>query len=332
MHAPGIRAGLSDSLFLAGISDREREPARVTVSVLGGVGLGLLASTCLMILVMIGYAVMIGEAGLGFEGMADAGKALTDDRLSSPVLAVMRLIIATAVDGGFLVVFVAFAAALAGQSLHAYLTAAFHIRWRLLGVSMLLSAAAMAPVVLADRLIGSGGAVPPVLGVSPLILDRVGYVAASLLLIPAAAAEELFFRGWLLRQSAAFLRNPVGLILLNAVLFSALHFDFNPDAFLTRALMGGAFAYMTLRLGGVEFSTGVHAVNNIMVLLFIQPLNLAQAAPSQMSAWSLLEDAALVVGYVLITELVARHGGLRRLAGVRDEEVSHPADVSAHYS
>ena len=34
--------------------------------------------------------------------------------------------------------------------------------------------------------------------------------------------------------------------------------------------MGAGFAYMTLRLGGIEFSTGVHAANNLLIVLFIQ--------------------------------------------------------------
>ena len=40
-----------------------------------------------------------------------------------------------------------------------------------------------------------------------------------MLLIPAAAAEEIVFRGWLLRESAAVARNPVFLMVVNGVLF-----------------------------------------------------------------------------------------------------------------
>ena len=100
-------------------------------------------------------------------------------------------------------------------------------------------------------------------------------------------------------------------------------------AFLTRALMGAGFAYMTLRLGGVEFSTGAHAVNNMMIVLFVQPLAVGAVGGGDMSALSLAEDAALVGGYVLITELVARLPILRRLAGVAVGEVSGPAALAA---
>jgi hypothetical protein len=113
------------------------------------------------------------------------------------------------------------------------------------------------------------------------------------------------------------------LVVLTAILFAAAHFDFNPDAFLTRALMGAGFAYMTLRLGGIEFSTGVHAANNMLIVLFLEPLNL-QAEHPALSAFSLLEDITLLVGYFLITEAVVHIPRLRRWAGVRGEELSPP--------
>lgn len=332
MIATGVWAGLAESAFIGGVGEHERDPARMTVTVIGGFVLGAVAATCGMILVMVAYALFLGEGARGLEGLGDAGAALSDPRLASPVLTVMRLITAAAVDGVFLVVFVAFAAALARQPLHVYITAAAQVRWRLLAAGLLLSAAAMAPVVLADRLLAGGPAALPVLSVSTGLGDRVAYVASSLLLLPAAAAEELFFRGWLLRQASAFLRRPAILIAATALTFSALHFDFNPDAFLTRALMGAGFAYMTLRLGGIEFSTGAHAVNNIMIVLFVQPLAFDAAATSDMSALSLAEDAALIGGYVLITELVARLPALRRLAGVRLDEISGAAATAAQPS
>ena len=113
------------------------------------------------------------------------------------------------------------------------------------------------------------------------------------------------------------------MMLATALAFSALHFDFNPDSFLTRALMGVGFAYMTLRLGGIEFSTAVHATNNILIILFVAPLSLQ--LPEQgtgITAESLIVDLAMIVGYLAITELVARSPRLRRWAGVRSSELS----------
>ena len=75
----------------------------------------------------------------------------------APGLSVLRLVLATAVDGVFLVVFVAFAAVVVHRPLQTYITAAPRVRWRLLGVGMALAAAAMAPVVLAEHLLVAGG-------------------------------------------------------------------------------------------------------------------------------------------------------------------------------
>jgi membrane protease YdiL (CAAX protease family) len=332
MSAPGVWAGLTDSAFLAGIDDRERDGPRVAMTLVGGVVLGLVASVCCLLLVMIAYAILIGEGTRGAAVLGEVARAVADPQVVAPGLSVLRLVLATAVDGVFLVVFVAFAAAMVHRPLHTYITAAPRVRWRLLAVAMALSAAAMAPVVLAEHLLVAGGAAPPVIGVSPLAGDRIAYALSALLLLPAAAAEELFFRGWLLRQTGAFLRRPATLIAVTALTFSALHLDFNPDAFLTRALMGAGLAYMTLRLGGIEFSAGVHAVNNMLIVLFLQPLSLQQTEESTFSAFSVVEDLALIGGYVLITEAVARFEPLRRLAGVRIEEVSRPQDFTAHFS
>jgi hypothetical protein len=80
---------------------------------------------------------------------------------------------------------------------------------------------------------------------------------------------------------------------------------------------------MTLRLGGVEFSTGAHAANNILIVLFAEPLTLKTLAqPSKLTIGSAAEDLALIAGYIIITEAVARWTPLRRLAGLRVDELS----------
>ena len=332
MSAQGVWAGLGDSVFLAGVEDRERDPARLVTSLLGGGALGFIAAICGMLLVMVTYAILIGDGPRGMEGLSDAARLVSNPLTITPGLTVLRLVVATAVDGVFLLVFVAAAAAIVRQPLGVYVAAAGRIRWGLLGVGVALSAAAMAPVVVAERVLNAGGAELPFLSISPVAGDRIVYCLSALLLIPAAAAEELFFRGWLLRQTGAFLRRPIPLVVGTALTFSALHLDFNPDAFLTRALMGAGFAYMTLRLGGIEFAAGAHAVNNMMIVLFLQPLSLQQTPTPQFSAFSLVEDVALIGGYVLITELVARLPTLRRWAGVKAEDISPSRDVTAHFS
>ncbi len=332
MSAQGIWAGLGDSVFLAGVEDRERDPARLVTGLLSGVVLGLVAAFCGLLLIMVGYAILTGDGPRGLEGLLDDLRLLRDPQTATPGLIVLRLVVATAIDGGALLVFVAAVAAIIRQPLWVYVAAAGRVRWRLFGVAMALSAAAIAPVVVAERILNGGGGGLAFLAISPGAFDRIVYCLLSLLLIPAAAAEELFFRGWLLRQAGVFLRRPLTLIAATALLFSAAHLDFTPEAFLTRALMGGAFAYMTLRLGGIEFAAGAHAVNNLMIVLFLQPLSLQQTPTPEFSAFSLVEYVALIGGYVLITELLARLPTLRRWAGVKTEDISPSRDVTAHFS
>ena len=111
-----------------------------------------------------------------------------------------------------------------------------------LGLICALAAATcygIGPLVLASQFLDPKAPPAPMLSLGADWPARAGYaLGCILLLIPAAAAEEIVFRGWLLRESAAISRNPVFLMAVNGVLFSAVHWDFAPDAFLTRALIG----------------------------------------------------------------------------------------------
>lgn len=325
---PGIWSGLTDSVFLREGNDRERDPLWIAGTAAGGVALGLVAATVGLLLVVIAYALAGAGGARGLDGLPAIAKALADPNATGLGITVLRLLVATASDAVFFLVFVAFAVFLLHQPLLGYITAAPRIRWRLLALGLALGVAVMAPLVFLGRLADPTAPATPLLSVSGDWAGRGAYALASLLLIPAAAAEEIFFRGWLLRQSAVFVRRPVALIGFTSLAFAALHFDFNPDAFLTRALMGAGFAYMTLRLGGIEFSSGVHATNNIMIFLFLQPLSPQAPAPSSLSALAVLNDLALIGGYVAITEIAARNLRLRRLACVRSEELSEPGRIS----
>lgn len=289
----GVLAGLADSEFLSDVDAHDRDTARLAMTLAGGVTLGFGAAT------LVGFA------------LGGLPHTLQD------------LLFDTAANGMLWLTFVALAALIAHHRLRAYLTAATHIRWRLLALGLGLSLLALMPVVVANiltapanrSLAGAWASIAP----NGLLIA----VLSTALLIPAAAAEELFFRGWLLRQTAAFTRRPVILIVLTALIFSAIHRDFNPDTFLSRMLMGAGFAYMTLRLGGIEFSAGAHAANNIVVVLFMGPLTLdAPAGGPVFSAGTLITDAAIVAGYVLMTEAVARVPQLQHWARVQDREIS----------
>jgi hypothetical protein len=87
--------------------------------------------------------------------------------------------------------------------------------------------------------------------------------------------------------------------------------DTDPNAFIGRALMGMGFVYMTLRTGGIEFSTGAHAANNLLLLLFVQTPPLAPPPPEAFNILAILPTLLAVLGYVIITEIVVRWTPLR---------------------
>jgi hypothetical protein len=325
MFGLGVWTGLAESVFLADVTTRDRDPARLAATVIGGVCVGIVAAIACWTLVLVPYTFL---AGLGDEGLRGLGKVAArfeDPDVHDLGITVLRLLETTATDGVFPLAFVALAGIIAGHRLRRYVTGAARVRWRLVLVGLGLATLAMTPLLVVDRLTASAGQTFPILAIAPDWGGRFIYAASALLLIPAAAAEELLFRGWLLRQTAAFTRQSAILIFFPSIIFSAAHFDFNPDAFLTRTLMGVGFAYMTLRLGGLEFSTGAHAANNILIVLFVEPLAFQSTAPPDLTAGAWLEDLALIVGYISITEAVARIGALRRWAGVRLDEITPPA-------
>lgn len=310
--------GLGASAFLADVGPRDREPARIAAVIVAGACVGLVASVACWILILVPYTVYIGLAGEGMLGLGKAALRFEDNHFQGVGITLVRLVTSTATDGAFPLAFVSLAAVMTNRPFQHYVTAALRVRWRLLVLGLFLSFVVIAPLLIAARLGAAPGGPPPVFSLTPDLERRALYVVAALLLVPSAAAEELMFRGWLMRQVAAFTKSPSALIFATALAFSAAHLDFTPDAFLARVLMGAGFAYMALRLGGLELAVGAHAANNILFILFVAPFSLRErAAPGP---W--FGDFGLVAGYVLITEAVVRVGPLRRWAGVSGEEVS----------
>ena len=72
---------------------------------------------------------------------------------------------------------------------------------------------------------------------------------------------------------------------------------------------------MALRLGGIEFSTGAHAANNLLIVLFIEPLSLAPPPPMPFDGISLAESLTGLAFAVAGVELALRWPVLRRLMG-----------------
>jgi membrane protease YdiL (CAAX protease family) len=329
MSEPSLWTGLAESAFLADLDARDRAPLRILGTLGGGLAAAFVAGVCVYCLTMIPYTLFSGRGGAGLDGLTQAAVAMSRPETWDFHTTTAFLVIVTAIDAAPLVAFVALAASLARRPLLAYATSAPRLRWPLLLMGLALSTVVLAPLVVAERALG-GDAPPPVLAPGASGLDRVVYILAALMVVPAAAAEELLFRGWLVRQTAAFVGRTGPLLLVSSTLFAAAHFvrdplGADPDAFLQIALMGAGYAYMTLRLGGIEFAAGAHAGNNLLIILFIQPLR-PELPSGGGGPLALVVDLALLVGYFIITEAVVRWPLLRRLGRVRAGEISPPDD------
>jgi membrane protease YdiL (CAAX protease family) len=115
---------------------------------------------------------------------------------------------------------------------------------------------------------------PPILDAYYSLDTRILYLLAmpGAVLI-GAAAEEVIFRGVLLRVTGLILRRPVLLCLINGLLFSAIHLDPDPVSFVIRAISGMGYTWIALRLGGLEFPIGAHFANNVYIALVWAPFS-----------------------------------------------------------
>lgn len=302
-------AELQRSPFLDDLTADDRRVSRV----LWTLPIGLIAAT--LAAVIGGVAVFVAFAIGG--GSASPGHLMTlISQGETPVgltqVSFVLCLLAFA-NGGMALAFVGVAAVLHHRRLLSYFTAAPRFRWRSMLLGLTLFAVLVGPLLALSAALDPKAPGAPILSVSPALTGRLAYAAiVVVLLLIAAAAEELVFRGWLLKVTGAFVSDVRIVLVLSGVLFSAIHLDPNLDAFLVRMAMGIGLAWMTLRLGGVEFAIGAHAANNIAILLFLQPMALKPEPPHAFPPETLIVAPLMLAGYVAMTEIAVRWAPLRR--------------------
>ena len=187
--------------------------------------------------------------------------------------------------------------------------------WAGLGLfSLLLAAMSAIPEALhgwPDR--------PVILRAGETGVVRVVYFLVMLAILPlAAASEEVFCRGWLMQTTAAFTPNLLAILVFNSILVSLMHVDNDLGRTLARVVFGVVLSYGALRLGGLEFGIGVHAANNLVILLLAGTLpQTAQIAPS--TTGSVMANLALSAVALGLVELTVRWRPLRRWTRLDDQ-------------
>ncbi len=203
------------------------------------------------------------------------------------------------------------------------------LRWRWLLLCLL--PAGVAPVVtlgVAAMLPIEAGDTGAWAGWGPFLTG----LAVMLLVVPVqAAAEEYAFRGYLLQAVGAFLRRPWAPVLVQAVLFAAMHGWGTPWGFADLVVFGVLAGVLTVRTGGLEAAIALHVVNNVAatgVAVAVGQLTVDETAADM--PWQMVAvDVPVLVAYTLVVLWLARRRGIGAVSPARPDQ---PALVGERHS
>jgi len=302
--------------LLAVVRPLERRPLRVIGVIVAGGALAFLASLVVSVVVLVAAALVFVEPLGG--SLASAFETVMQGRRDGRPLPTYLAELST-IGLGFaaaLAVFLASASRIYGRPILSFLTAAGRFRWGAVGAGFLVAAPVLAAVIGVEILRNP----PPEAG--PLLRDealggKLAYAAGAVVfLFLAAFAEEAVFRGWALQQTRAFTRSLWVILLVPGVLFSLGHADPSLQNFFVRAAMGVAWGWIALRTGGVEFTTGAHLANNLMIALFLTPITLEAPKPLPFDVVGLGLELTVLASLVTVVEFGRRRPQLARRLGI----------------
>ena len=188
-----------------------------------------------------------------------------------------------------------------------FLTAAPRLRSGLFLWGLAVGAVLVGLALVVERLWAQEHAVPPILTPGAAVGERAGYAVMAIgFLFLAALAEEIIFRGWLIQQASAWTRNIALMLAVNGLIFSFVHFDPDVSGFLIRCLMGAGWAWIAIRTGGIEFTTGAHLANNLLVSLFVAPVSFAAKPSGGVDLAAVALEGAVILALVAVVEASLR--------------------------
>lgn len=145
-----------------------------------------------------------------------------------------------------------------------------------------------------------------------------------------AAAEEFFFRGYLLQAFHTFApRSPWFGVVCSAALFALFHGTQNLPLFLDRFCFGVLVGVLVVKTGGLEAAIGAHAINNVLAFTYAGlHSTIAEVKATQVIGWGdFAWDVAGFGLFAVVAVLLGRRLGLATTTpGTRKPEGVDPWD------
>lgn len=183
------------------------------------------------------------------------------------------------------------------------------IRWGWLGRSLLVAVVVYA---LHATVTAVSGAAP---GGGGLRLDSPGLVLSLVLIVIVGAlqstAEEFVFRGFVMQSIGSWLTHPAFAVVLQIPVFLVLHV-YDVWGSLTVVAMAAFAGWLAWRTGGLESSIGLHAGNNVSILI-AGALGLRDANATELTPATLGISVAAMLVYTIVVDRWADRIGLVRI-------------------
>ena len=176
------------------------------------------------------------------------------------------------------------------------------LRWRYLLICLGVAAVALNGVVLLSTLVEAPARWSPQPGFW-------GFLVVIILTSPLqAAAEEVFFRGYLMQALGSLVAKPWFGVVVSALVFALLHGTQNLPLFLDRLGFGLLAAVLVWRTGGLEAGIAAHVINNVFAYVLAGlTTSIAEIRGISEIGWV---DAAFDVGgfalFAVLAYLIAR--------------------------
>ena len=145
---------------------------------------------------------------------------------------------------------------------------------------------------------------------APTVQFSMASLVVCLLLIPLQClAEEYLFRGFVLQTIGSWTKLPVVAVLVSAAVFAAGH-AYNSIGLIAVFINGIVWAVLTLKTRGIEASSAMHIVNNLLCF-GLTGFGLTEIT-SEVDVFSLVIDASTCIAFaVLVIVLDKKFGWFR---------------------